>query len=539
MTGIWPLIKIILRRDRIKLPVWVLGIGLSLAGMVVPMLKDLYGDQKSLETLYASFGTNPAGLFLTGPMDGANFGALVTIETVLWWGLAIAFMNTLLVVRHTRHNEEIGAQELLLSGSVHRNAPLIAVLAVAFVANLALAGIISVGLLIVGGPWETSGAWLYGLSMGMFGFVWAVIASLVVQLVGSGRSANGALAGLIGATFVIRGFGDFMGTLGANNLIQPGFASWLSPFGWMQANRALTFPEWWPLLIPLAFVVCIIPVSLWLLNIRDVDASILPERKGRMRASRFLLSPLGLTWKLQKNVFIGWLIGVLAMVVSVGVLVPEMSSIYEGNENAMQMIESIGGDGALVPAFLSAMLMITSVLVFAYVLHALGRLRSEETNGYLENILATRMSRIRWMAMHVSIVLTCAIAMFVVAGVVLAACVNLASEETADTMEYLYAALSYLPVALLFAGLYILLFGWLPKLAGAVAWTLFGFVAFMSWLAPMLKFDEWVYKLSPLEYVNAAPAEDIDVQPLLIMTAIALAMIVGGVMGWRSRNAGQ
>ena len=538
MTGVWPLIKIILRRDRIKLPIWILGISGSLLS-IVPLLKDLYGDQKSLESLYATFGTNPAGLFLTGPMDGASFGALITIETVLWWGLAVAFMNTMLVVRHTRQNEESGAQELLLSGRVHRASSLIAVLTVSFAVNTILGGIIGGGLAVLESSWGVSGALLFGFSMGAFGFVWAVIAGIVVQLVGSARSANGLLAGLVGTMFVVRGIGDFTGSVGSNGLIQPGAVSWVSPFGWMQANHALTAPEWWPLIIPLLFVVVAIPCALWLLNSRDVGASILPEKKGNARASALLKTQLGLTWRLQKNVFIGWLIGAIAMVVSVGVLVPEMSTIYESNDSAMQLIEALGGDGELIPAFLSAMLMITSVLVFAYVIHALGRLRTEESNGYLEILLSTQLSRGAWLARHGVVVALGGMVMLVLSGTILAISVNIATDTTADVAEYIYAALSYFPVVLLFGSLYVLLFGVVPRIAGLVTWLLFGFVAFMSWLGPMLQFDDWVYDLSPLEYVNAAPAEDIDVQPLAIMTGFALVLIATGVVAWRVRDIDQ
>jgi ABC-2 type transport system permease protein len=94
---------------------------------MIPVLSETYAKPETLEALFGQFSTVPAGLFLTGPMDGADFGSLFTIETVLWWGLVIAFMNTLLVVRHTRQSEETGAMEMLLSTRASRFAPLAAV----------------------------------------------------------------------------------------------------------------------------------------------------------------------------------------------------------------------------------------------------------------------------------------------------------------------------------------------------------------------------------------------------------------------------
>ncbi len=534
-AGTWTLIKLIFRRDRIKLPVWIVAIVASLVSMV-PMLRNVYGDETSLATLHETFGTNPAGIFLTGPMDAPTLGGLMTIETVLWWGLAVAFMNTLFVVRHTRQNEEMGAQELLLSGRAHRASGLIAALVVALGANLLLAVGIGVGLILVEASWSAEQAWLFGLSMGSFGFAWSAVAAIVVQLVQSARSANGMLAAAIGGAFVLRGIGDFMGRTDASGLLQPEWPSLLSPFGWMQATRPLTFPEWWPLLLPLVFAVVAIPVAFFLLSKRDVGASILPSRKGRPHARAFLKTPLGLTWHLQRNVFLGWLAGVMIMVATIGVLVPEMTHIYESSESMKAMIVAMGGEGAMVPSFLSAMLSMIALMVIGYVVHALGRLRAEESSGHLENLLATRMSRMSWIAWHSAIALAGGIFMLVASGMALAVSVNIASDFTADTMEYTLAGISYIPSLLLFIGGYIVLFGVIPRLSSVLMWLYFGFVVFMAWLAPMLRLEQWVMDISPLSHIAAAPAEDIKVVPLLVIGCLGLMLAVVGVVAWRNRN---
>lgn len=535
-AGTWTLTKLILRRDRIKLPVWIVGIVGSLIAMV-PLLRDMYGDDAELNTLFSTFGTNPAGLFLTGPMDAPNFGSLMTIETLLWWGLAVAFMNTLLIVRHTRQNEEMGAQELILSGQTHRSSGLFAVLLVALLANTVMATGLGLGLMALESSWGADGAWLFGIAMGAFGLAWAVIAAFIVQLVESSRSANGILAALIGAGFLIRGIGDFMGEVNANGLLQPTFASWFSPFGWLQATRSLTFPEWWPLLAPLAFAVAVLPVAFWLLGRRDVGAGLLPAGKGRARASHLLKSPFGLTLKLQKNIFIGWLAGTLTMVATMGVLGPEISNVYESSPEALALIEALGGSGALIPSFLSAMLAITVVMVLAYAVQGLGRLRAEESSGQLENLLATRLTRLKWLDLHVITVAFGAAVMLAAAGAALALSFNAASSDLKlDVGEYTTAALSYAPLVLVFIGLYALLFGLLPRVAGVVSWTFFGFVGFMSWLGPLLKLDQWILDLSPMSHIAAAPAQDVSVEPLVVMSIASLIMLFVGIIAWRSRN---
>jgi ABC-2 type transport system permease protein len=535
LRGTGTLIGLILRRDRLKLPIWIVCIVAFLLAMV-PLLRDVYGDEASLTSLYQTFGANPAGLFLTGPMDAPSFGALMTIETILWWGLAVAFMNVLLVVRHTRQNEEMGAQELILSGQVHRGTGLVAVLVVALLANSAIAVGIGAGFGMLDTPWSADQGWLYGLAMGLFGFVWAAIAAVVVQLVASARSANGILAGLIGAAFLLRGIGDFMGRADTAGLMQPTWLSWLSPFGWLQATRPLTFPEWWPLLIPVGITVAFMTAAFFLLGKRDVGAGILPSRKGRARASAFLRTPIGLTWHLQKNIFIGWLIGVVAMVVTIGVLVPQMSHVYESSEATKSLIAAMGGTGAIIPAFLSAMLSIVILMVIAYAVQGLGKLRSEESSGHLENLLATRFSRFKWLTLHAAVVTVGGACMLALSGAVLAWCVDVASDYQIDIWEYTVAGLSYFPLLLVFVGAYILLFGIVPRVAGVVVWVYYGFVAFMSWLGPLLKLNQQILDVSVMTHIAAAPAEEIIVRPLVIMLAVAVGCIVIGGVLWRHRN---
>lgn len=535
MAGLWTLIRLILRRDRVKLPLWIGGFVLSLLAMI-PLLRDIYGSEESLQTLYATFGINPAGLFMTGPMDAPTFGALITIETLLWWGLAIAFLNILLIVRHTRHNEEIGAQELLLSGRVHRASGLVAALVVASGVNVLIVLGLGFGMEAMNVSWSSEQSWLFAVAMGAIGLAWAAIAAVVAQLVESGRSANGILAGLIGTSFVVRGIGDFLGKVDASGIHQPHWVSNLSPFGWLQATRPLTEPDWWPLLISAVFAVCAIALGLVLLVHRDVGAGLLPSRKGKKRASRLLGTPLGLTLYLQRNIFIGWFVAVLVMVGTIGILVPQMTEVFGNADDMRRIIEAIGGTGALVPVFLSAMIAIVCLMVFAYAIHGLGKLRNEEASGHLENLLATRLSRLRWIGLHTGVVFVGAVIMLTATGLVLGVLTNALSELSVDVWQYTLAGLSYIPVLMVFIALYLLLFGLLPRAAGGVTWLYFSFVTFAFWLGPIIELSQPIMNFSVMEHTTTPPVEAIKATSLLVLgTFSSIAMVVGAI-AWRNRN---
>jgi ABC-2 type transport system permease protein len=172
-----------------------------------------------------------------------------------------------------------------------------------------------------------------------------------------------------------------------------------------------------------------------------------------------LATPLGLTLRLQRGVFIAWLAAIIVIVVTIGALVPQMTDVLSDSDSMRAMIEAIGGVGEMVPTFMSAMMAIVCLMVFGYVLHGLTKLRGEEVSGRLENIVATRVTRLQWLTLHVAVVLIGGMLMLAATGGILALCVNLLSDFTIDVGEYMLASLSYAPVMLVFAALYLLLFG--------------------------------------------------------------------------------
>lgn len=230
MNDIFALIRLILRRDRVRLPVWIFCLVVFLT-LMVPVIQQSLGGSETLHDLSLQFDANPAIRFLVGPMDASTFGAAFTIKTLLWWGIAVAIMNILLVVRHTRANEENGTQEILLSTRVRRGADLVAVLSVSAIANLVIAVGIAGGLSAATHEISSEQGWLFGVGIGLTGFLWAVITGLIAQVVSSARGAYGVAAFLVGMAFVLRGVGDFFGTVSSSGVSKAQWVSFLSPFG--------------------------------------------------------------------------------------------------------------------------------------------------------------------------------------------------------------------------------------------------------------------------------------------------------------------
>jgi ABC-2 type transport system permease protein len=112
-TGTKRLVRLALRRDRVKLPLWIGVIGILFAFSATQAIKT-YGVDTTTRTTYAlTSASSIVSRAFAGPLDGPDIGSIVTNETFLTTLVAAAFMSTLAVVRHTRQNEEAGRSELI------------------------------------------------------------------------------------------------------------------------------------------------------------------------------------------------------------------------------------------------------------------------------------------------------------------------------------------------------------------------------------------------------------------------------------------
>ena len=75
---------------------------------------------------------------------------------------------------------------------------------------------------------------------------------------------------------------------------------------------------WWPILLTVGVAFALAILALYLNAIRDLESGFLPSKPGRKYASKFLLSPLGLTLRLQRTGLISWAIGMYILGASYG-----------------------------------------------------------------------------------------------------------------------------------------------------------------------------------------------------------------------------
>jgi polyether ionophore transport system permease protein len=524
LAGTWSLVRFILRRDRVRLPVWIIGITLLVLSNAAS-IEGLYPTQADLDKAAQTASDNAALIALNAPayaLDTVGGQAVFNIGSFGY--VVMALMGMFLVGRHTRADEENGRTELLRATVLGRNAPVTAVLVVAAGAFTALGGLVTLSMLSQDLP--TAGSVLYGAAMGMFGVLFACITAVTVQVTEHNRAALGLAGALLGGSYVVRAIGD----------VGNGGLSWLSPMGWAQGARPYAGERWWTLLLLAAAAVVCVAGAFALLGVRDLGGGLVPPRPGPPTASAALVgSPYGLTLRLQRASLIAWTLGLGLVGVSYGSVGQDVRDLI-GSNNAVEDIIAQGG-GNLTDAFFTTSLLMMALVAGGFAISSTLRLRSEEAGGRVEPLLATGLGRTRWVASYVGVALGGSAALMAAAGLGMGLTYGIAVSDLGQVGRLVGAAVAYVPAIWLLVGVSVVLFGVAPR-ATAAAWGVLVACFVAGLFGELLDLPTWVIDLSPFQHVPKVPAEGFAPAPILVLTGIAAVLIAVGIAGFRRRDAG-
>src|SRR5262245_15290765 len=197
MTGTWQLIRLILRRDRIIMPVWVLFIALVPVSYIAT-IDGLFPTAAEKAQYAATSAANAGFVALYGRLYGDSLGELVAWRAG-FIPIMIGLVVILTVIRHTRTEEEAGRRELLGSTVVGRHATLAAALITTCAASLVLGLILAAAM--VGQDMPGTGSLAFGLEMTAAGWVFAGIAAIAAQLTANAGAARGIAMTVLGVAF--------------------------------------------------------------------------------------------------------------------------------------------------------------------------------------------------------------------------------------------------------------------------------------------------------------------------------------------------
>lgn len=528
LVGVGTLSRLVLRRDRVVIAVWVLLLAAVMFGFAAGM-QSLYPTAASRQAFTALIVDNPSMVALYGPVYGSSVGGLTAWRSVfVLLGVAIAALLT--VVRHTRTDEEAGRRELVGATVTGRHASSAAALLVTFGSTLLLSAFITLGLIVGGLP--VAGSVAEGLAVGAVGMVFGAVAALCAQLTESARSARAIASGVLAGTFLLRVVGD----TGSSAWLS--WLSWVSPFGLVQRVRPFVGERWWLFAPTAALVIVLVGLAFALEARRDLGAGLLPVRPRPAQGAPALRSPYALASRLHRGTLLVWTVAFAVGGVAFGGAADGAAQMLDDNAQMRAAFERLGGATSAVDAFLAAVFVYTGTIAAVYAIQVVLRLRAEELGNRAEPLLATPVSRSGWTISHLVFAFGGPVVLMAAAGVSSGLIRGLGAHDVGhEIVRLLGAGLVQLPAVWVLPSLTIAIVGLMPRWT-PLAWAAVVIFALLGEFGAMFKLNKWVQDVSPFHHTPQLPGGTFTATPLIWLLLVSAALVLAGLLGMRRRDIG-
>lgn len=516
-----------LKRDWKLIILWVLGLGAFIGGFV-PFFVEI-GKDNGLLGLYETM-KNPAMISMCGPTpvkSGADYtvGAMYAHLMLLFSALIAMLISAIHVVSHTRKEEENGLKEFICAYRVGRHANSLAILVEEVLIHGLLAAVVG-GLMFFFDEqsMEPEGILLFAVSAGIAGIMGAVIALVMAQIMVTAQGAMGSALGIIGLLYVLRAGTDMKDV----------DLSMLNPMGWTYLTYPFTKNHMAPLFYAVIFCVVLAVLAFALERGRDTGAGYLPERTGRGKVKRSLLSVHGLLIRLNQGIILGWVVTFACLGAVYGSIYGDMQTFLESNELIKMMftMEGVSVEGS----FTSTILVVLGGLAAITPVVVVNKLFTEEGNAHLAQLLATKVTRARlyWWTMILAAV-SGALGLAAAAGGLGGAAISVMEKSELELVDFLAVGMNYFPAVLFITALEALVLGWVPRL-GKFLYVYVGYCIMLNYFLGILDLPEWFEKTAVLSWIPRMPVDDFDGQVFAVLTALSLVLMVIGYAGYRRRD---
>jgi len=524
LAGTGTMIRLVLRRNRVRLAVWwVVLVGLF--AYVTAYYKDILATQAALDD-FAAVSNVPSIKALTGLAAAPNtLGGAVWTKIWMTCALSLAFGVLFLVTRNGRADEEVGRTELLRSRMLGLHAYstaswlINAVLCVAVGAGVALVS--AAGGLDPAGTGIT-GSLIVGTSITGVGLVGVAVGAVAGQVTSTSRAANALGSIILGAFYVLRMVGD----LGDGRL------TWASPVGWGQQMQPWGANRWWPFLLLILLTAALLALAARLEARRDFGAGLFPERRGRPWAPARYATPLGLALRLQRGPIIGWTATIILTALLFGSVVKAMTDLMtDAGGTAADLLRGTG-----VNALLSLLVAMIAMITTVFAIQSAVSLRTDEASGIIEPQLVGAMSRTHWATRRLLIPVVGAALLLLLGGAGMGAGYGSNIGDPSQTGRLALSALTYWPAVMVFVGIAVALFGWLPRLAIPLTWAVLAAMWFIVLIGDALHLPSWLLNLLPFSATPYVPYQELTWPPLVIMILVAVAFVWAGLSRFKHRD---
>lgn len=531
----WPqtvIARFVARRTTRGAAFWAVAFGAVVASKAAGFAT-AYPTARERATLAKTFSNNIGINALLGrPHDVTNVGGFTAWNTLGVMAIIGAVWAFLLATKTFRGDEAAGRWELLMSGQTTGRRAAVNALA-GLGASLAVLYAVSAAAFIIIGRnhsvgFGTGAALFFALAAAAGAAQFMAIGALASQLMPTRSRAAGLSAVVFGACFLVRAMADTTS------------ASWLlnvTPLGWIEKLRPLSHaqPVW--LLPILGMVLVLSGLTVWLAGQRDLGDSIFSDKDSARSRTGLLGSPLGAAIRLTRMTSLGWLMAIGLSAGFYGLLTKPAAQAFGDSLNSQHIISRIAHAQQAVgaAAFLGVVFFLQMTLIMSYAASAVGRMREDEAEGYLDNLLVRPVSRTRWLGGRVLLV---AIVVFL-AGLVASTGIGLgmAGQDLGITAHsLLLAGFNAMVPAALTLGSAVFALGFVPRLTTLVGYGIIAWSFLIEMVSSGINLNHWVLDTSVLHHVALAPATSPDWGSNLILVIIGLVLGIAGALRFNGRD---
>ena len=471
----------------------------------------------------ATYGSNVGLQAIFGPVHHIGTVAGYTAFHMIVAGLIGAVWGLLAGTRLVRGEEEAGRWEVLLAGQTTRRRAAAGAVVGLGVGLLTLWTVTAAITVAVGSSadagFTVSASLFAALAMVAGAAVFLAVGAVSSQLATTRRQAAALAAATFGIFYLIR--------LVAYSSTSLRWLRWASPLGWVDELRPLTATNPLPLVPIVGAIAVLVVLTVVLAGRRDVGAGILPANDAAAPRTRLLNGPLGLTYRLGVRTVAGWVAGLAAGGLVLG-LITKSTTVAWANQNGGFLQRLGGASGGAI--YLGIAFLVIVVLVAASAAGQVAATREEEAEGHLDHLLARPVARVSWLAGRVAMSATALVLIGVVAG--LSTWVGAASTGAGLGLPTLLAAgLNVVPVAIFVLGIGTLVHGFAPRLAGAVAYGLVAWSFLVEVVGASVGASHWLLDTSVLHHIARAPASQVRWDSFAVLLVLGIIAAAAGI--WR------
>lgn len=522
----------VFKRSLKSAAIWAFIIIIYMASKSIGYAK-LYTTPASREKFAATFANNiginailgkPHAVNTVGGYTAWNGIGIVVIVLSIW--------TLLLATKYLRGEEDNNRTEMVLSSRLDLKNYTISTLAGLGLSLLVLFVALIIGFMVIGADKQVGfsavAAAYFALSCISAGVMFLAVGALTSQIMPTRTRASSLGALIFGVAFLIRAAGDVSSH------------SWLidlSPLGWIEKLQPLanTQPLWFIPIVLFSLIVSLL--ALKIASQRDLGDSILADSGAAADHYGLLNSLYGLSFRLSRMTLLSWGAALFVLALFYGVLTKSASQALNQSASVHKAFSKLANtqDVAIATVFLGIAFFLYMVVLMCFATNAMSKVRDEEANQALDNVLVRPQSRISWLLSRISYIVLALIILAVVAS--LGSYIGTATQHLSLSFSsILLAGFNTIAPAIFSLGFCMMVLGFIPRLTSVLGYALVGWCFLVQMLASGLNLNHWILDSNLLYHINFAPAVHANWTSNIIITCIGLLLAGIGMMRFNRRD---